>query len=168
QNAVILDIDDDHSGVASIMGAFQSASKAGLIRFVGRSTSDPHVWEGDLAIPTSAECGEWTVQFLRAVDNAGNIAYLAGDAPPVAGVGFNVSSANCDATPPEIESLTLSPTTVSNSSPSEIQVTAVVRDEGSGTASMLGWVNGPVATNGQIPRIFFSCNRARNEPDSPW
>lgn len=167
-NVVITDIEDDRSGVASIMGAFQSASRAGLIRFVGRATGDPAVWEGDLSVPASAECGEWTAQFVRAVDNAGNITYLSGDAQPLAGIGFNVSGSSCDAIPPTLESITLSPTTVSNAAAAQIEVTAMVRDDGSGAASMLGWVNGPAATNGQIPRIFFSCTRSRPDADSPW
>ena len=45
----------------------------------------------------------------------------------------------------------LSPNVVSSSVATEILVTAVVRDEGSGANSMLGWVNGPVSTNG-FPR----------------
>ena len=31
-----------------------------------------------------------------------------------------------------------------------------------------GQVDGPVSTNGQTPRLYFSCTRDPRDPDAPW
>jgi hypothetical protein len=129
---------------------------------------DPGTWEGDIAMPANADCGEWNIHYIRVADNAGNISLLVEGSPKLPRVAFNVVGDACDSSAPTIESLTLSPTLVSNDAATEIQITAQLHDEGSGTNSMSGWVTGPVATNGQFPRIFFSCTHASADPDAPW
>ena len=101
-------------------------------------------------------------------DKAGNITYVSSDSPQASRATFEVSSQDCDTNPPTLESFSLSPATVSNASASEILVSAVVRDEGSGTISVSGWAKGPVSNNGEYPRITFSCVPTLNDPEAPW
>ncbi len=168
KNVIRIDVADDRSGVATITGAFQSASRSANLPFSCRAGTEPDVWVGEVQVPSSAECGEWTLRHVRAVDAAGNVALLVDGSPQLARVAFTVSSAECDSAAPTLESFRLTPDVVSNATATEVLVTAEVRDDDSGASSMSGWFRGPVSTNGQFPKIFFSCARAPNAPDALW
>jgi hypothetical protein len=160
---------DDRSGVASITGYFQSPSKAAQLWFNGVSKPDSPFWEGNVRIPANADCGEWTLQHVKVVDKAGNVAYLQSQSPLLARVAFLVSGGtDCDSSPPTLDAFALSPTVVSNEAAAEILVTASVNDVGSGAISMTGWFEGPVATSGQAPRNYFSCTPDKRDPQAPW
>ena len=168
KNLIRIEIEDDRSGVTSVKGAFQSPSKSALVWFACRLISDSGLWEGEVPIPVNAECGEWTLQQIRAVDGANNLAYLSSDSPFVARVGFGVlGQGDCDSTPPTLEVFDLSPRTVSNETGAEILVTATVRDDGSGASSVFGWT-APASTNGQDSKIYFSCTQNPNDREAPW
>ncbi len=169
KNAVRIEARDDRSGVASIMGFFQNPTKSAQIWFTCALNEGSGYWEGSVPVPANADCGEWTLQYLKAVDNAGNIAYLQGNVPPMAGVGFRVSGGtDCDSSPPTLEAFELSPTVVSNQAATEILITATVRDVGTGAVSMTGWFEGPVSTSGETPKNYFFCSPNRSNPDAPW
>ena len=158
RNQIVVDIDDDRSGVAQVTGAFQSPSKAAFIPFTCAHIGESPTWEGDVAIPENADCGEWTLRQLRVVDKANNSAFLSMDAPQVGHVSFLVSGGGeCDAEPPVIDALYFSPTVVSNATAAEILVTVRAHDGQSGVGSLSGWIEGPVSVNGQAPRIYFEC-----------
>ena len=70
--------------------------------------------------------------------------------------------------PPTLDALQLSPTVVSNERATEIMVTATVTDEGTGAAGLYGRVEGPAATNGQTPKLYFSCTHDPNQTDGSW
>lgn len=160
---------DDRSGVASVSGFFQSPSKAAQIWFSGISKSDATLWDAEVRVPAKAECGDWTLQHLRLVDKAGNVAQTPGPSRLLEGGGFRVSGeSDCDSSPPTIESFSLSPTIVSNESVAEIVVTAVVADVGSGAIALSGWFEGPVASSGQSPRNNFACAPNPEDPSAPW
>ena len=166
-NQVVVDIDDDRSGVALVTGAFQSPSKAAFIPFTctpnGEST-----WEGQVQVPPNADCGEWTLRQLRVVDKANNSAFLAMDAPEIGRVGFVVSSGGeCDSEPPLLDEMSFAPSVVSNAEASTLIVTVRAHDDASGVASVSGWIDGPVATNGQAPRIYFASTPDPKDPDAP-
>ncbi len=168
-NRVEIEARDDRSGVASIMGYFRSPGKAAQLWFncAPKESADPCV--GELRVPATADCGEWTLQFVKSTDKAGNVAYLPQNSPLMAGAAFQVSGGTeCDSSPPSLDSLALSSSVVSNEAASEILVTATVSDVGSGAISMTGWFEGPVATSGQAPRNYFSCIPDRNDPSAPW
>ena len=116
----------------------------------------------------NADCGEWTIQMLDATDKALNMTRLQGDAAAVARASFDVSSPSCDTEPPVLESLTLSPTTVSNETASEVLVTVVVSDQGTGVSSVYADAVGPIATSGQNPRIRVFCSGNPADPAAPW
>lgn len=168
KNGVRVEATDDRSGISSVTGVFQSGTRAASVPFICRATADPQAWDGELQLPPAAECGEWTLHYVRVVDGAGNIALIRGDSSQFGRVGFQVSGEDCDSDAPVLESLQLSPTVVTNVSSSEIVVTAFVRDEGSGTASMLGWARGPISTNGTFPKIFFTCAHPPGAPEGLW
>jgi hypothetical protein len=167
RNQVEVDVDDDNSGVASVNGTFQSPSKVAFIPFSCTMTTDG-VWGGAVPVPQSAECGQWTLRNVRVTDKANNAAVLAADSPLVAGVGFAVSGGGgCDAEPPTIDSVSVAPNTVSNAAQSQVEITIVAHDDGSGVGQLTGRVEGPVGASGQPPRIFFSAQPDPRNPDAP-
>ena len=48
-----------------------------------------------------------------------------------------------------------------------IVVTIMAHDDGSGVASLFGWIDGPVAANGRSPRITFESRPDPNDPEGP-
>jgi hypothetical protein len=169
RNVVSIEARDDRSGVAAITGYFQSAAKSAQLWFNCTLNSETSFWDGVVSVPTNADCGEWTLAYLRVVDKAGNIAYLQANSPLVAAATFQVSGGtNCDSTPPTIDAFYLTPAVVSNQAASEILVTATVSDIGSGAVSLSGWYEGPVSSSGQAPRNYFTCSPDRSNPDAPW
>ncbi len=167
-NQIVVDVDDDSSGVALVSGAFQSPSKAAFIPFNCTQAGDSPTWEGEVRIPETADCGEWTLRQLRVVDKAKNGAFLSMDAPQVGRVSFVVSGGGeCDSEPPFIDVMYFSPTYVSNATAAEIVVTIMAHDDGSGVASLFGWIDGPVAANGRSPRITFESRPDPNDPEGP-
>ncbi len=162
-----VEVQDDSSGVAEVVGAFRSPSKSAMVPFRCHAGDDPAFWAGEASLPADAECGRWTLQLVRATDHAGNNAFLSGDSPLIAQVGFVVAGGRCDLAGLSLQRLDLSPTSVSNESASEIVVSA---DLGSTTTAIAvsGWVNGPASTNGQAPTAFFSSRRSSADPAAPW
>jgi hypothetical protein len=168
RNVIKVEVRDDSSGVASILGACQSPSKSALIWFHGALNPDSGIWAGDIVIPSNADCGEWTIQQLSAKDKAGNTALLAADSPVLARAGFRVAFRDCDSTAPTLDAFDLTPTIVSSQTKAEILVTARVSDVGSGAVSMTGYFEGPVSKGGQAPRNYFNCAPDPNDPQGPW
>lgn len=168
KNQILVTVDDDRSGVASVTGTFQSPSKSAYIPFACRPTGDPSTWEGDISVPASADCGEWTLAQLRVADKASNTAYLSGNSAEVGRVSFVVSGGGaCDSDPPFVDTLYFSPTIVSNATASEITLTATAHDDSSGVITLSGWIEGPVSANGQVPRIYFACQADPKDPEAP-
>ena len=167
-NVIRVNVDDDQSGVALVLGHFESPSSLANIQFTCHAGTEPGTWEGEFTIPANATCGEWTLGFLRTTDKAGNSIDLKKDAPALSRVGFGVSSRDCDTTPPMLESFSLAPSVVSNQSRSEVVVTLSIHDEGTGTTSVTGTFLGPVATNGRPPKIPFTCAPSSADPEAPW
>jgi len=168
RNTIVVDVEDDPSGVALVSGAFQSPSKSAFIPFNCIQNGDSPSWEGAIAIPENADCGEWTLRQLRVVDKANNSAFLSMDSPQIGRVSFFVSGGGaCDAEPPVVDAMYFSPTAVSNATASEVVVTVQAHDDQSGVATVSGWIDGPVADNGQPPRIYFECRADPHDDRAP-
>jgi len=168
KNQVVVEVDDDRSGVAQVIGAFQSPSKAAFIPFNCVRNGESPIWEGDVRVPDNADCGEWTLRQLRVVDKANNTAFLSMESPQVGRVSFLVSGGGgCDSEAPVIDALFFSPSLVSSATAVVITVTVRAHDEGTGVASLSGWIDGPVATNGQAPRIYFESAPDPSDKDGP-
>ena len=160
-------VDDDGSGVGSVAGTFQSPSKSALLPFACTASGEG-TWSGSMTLPANAACGEWTLKQLRVADKANNSAVLAGDAPEIGHVAFTVSSGEgCDSEPPVLDQVAVSPPVVSNTSAAQVTLTIMAHDDGSGVAQLTGRVEGPVAANNQVPRIFFSGQADPKNPAAP-
>ena len=167
-NRIVVQVDDDRSGVASVTGAFQNPSKAAFIAFTCRANGETSSWEADVPVPANADCGEWTLRHLSAADGADNTALLRPDDPQVGGARFFVSGGGaCDSAPPIIDAMYFSPPIVSNRAAAEIVLTARAHDDGSGLATFFGRIEGPVSTSGEVPRIFFTFSPDPNQQDAP-
>ena len=169
KNAITVEARDDRSGIASMMGACQSPSKSALVWFTGAMNADAGRLVADVAIPKTADCGEWVVQQLAVKDTAGNTTLLKANSPLLSRAGFRVSSGtDCDFAAPTLEALDVSPTFVQSGVATDITLTARVYDVGSGAAVMTGWFEGPVPAGGQAPRLTFSCQPDPRDPEAPW
>ena len=123
---------------------------------------------GDVPVPADADCGEWTLRQLRVADKANNTAFLAADSREVGHVSFVVSGGGaCDSDPPVIDALYVSPAIVSNAVASEVSLTFTVHDDVSGVDSLYGRIEGPVSTDGQVPKIYFASKLDPKNPDAP-
>jgi hypothetical protein len=166
-NRIVVEVDDDRSGVALVMGAFQSPSKAAFIPFTCAPSEGPS-WEADVPVPVHADCGEWTLRQLRVVDKANNSEFLSMDAPQIGHVGFIVSGGGaCDSEPPFVDSIFFAPSIVSNAAAATVVLTIAAHDDASGVASISGWIEGPVATNGQAPRMPFAATPDPRDAEAP-
>ena len=169
RNVIRVEVKDDLSGVSSVSGVCRSPSGSARIPFACALNPESGRWEGTISIPQSADCGEWSVQQLSAKDKAGNTAFLTAEARNLGHAGFRVDSGtDCDSSAPTLEGLVLSRTVVSNETENEIVISAVVRDVGSGAASLTGWFEGPVSEGGQVTRSNFTCAPDPGNAEAPW
>jgi hypothetical protein len=167
-NRIVVQVDDDRSGVASVTGAFQNPTKSAFIAFTCRPNGETSSWEADVPVPANADCGEWSLRHLSAVDGADNTALLSPDDPQVGGARFFVSGGGvCDSAPPIIDAMYFSPSIVSNRAAAEITLTATAHDVGSGLATFFGRIEGPASTSGEVARIFFAFSLDKSQPDAP-
>src|SRR5262249_7350515 len=136
--------------------------------FTCTPNGDGTSWTGDVPVPASADCGEWTLRQLRVVDKANNAAFLSTDSPQVGHVSFGVSGGGqCDSEAPTIDGMYFQPTVVNNAHPTDVTVTVAAHDDSSGAAALSGWLDGPIAANGQPPRIYFECRTDPNTLTGP-
>jgi hypothetical protein len=155
RNQIEVDVDDDRSGVGFVTGTFKSPSKSASILFACVPKGED-VWIGDVAVPANADCGLWSLTELRVTDKASNTAVLNADSPELAHASFNVAgSGGCDPDPPVLDSLEVAPTVVSNANATEVVLTVTAHDDGSGLVSLNGRFEGPLPTNGEVPKSFF-------------
>jgi hypothetical protein len=167
RNEIVVEVDDDRSGVGSVTGTFQSPSKSAFVPFACRAQGES-TWVGAVPVPADADCGEWTLKQLRVADKANNTAYLTVESPQVGPVAFVVSGGGaCDSDPPVIDALYVSPAIVSNASASQVSLTFTIHDDRSGVGSLSGWVEGPVSASGQVPKIFFAREADSKDPGAP-
>jgi hypothetical protein len=164
---VVVNVDDEGSGVASVSGAFQNPSKSAFIPFTCRPSGGTS-WTADVPVPANADCGEWTLRHLRVADNAGNAAELSTDDPQVGRAEFFVTSSGaCDSEPPIIDAMEFAPAAVSNAAAAEIVLTVRAHDDGSGVATLFGRIEGPAAPSGQVPWILFDCAPDPKDKEAP-
>lgn len=153
RNTVFVQAEDDKSGVALVSGVFVSPAKAARIGF-GCRVGSGGTWECPLTPPSCIDCGMWTLEQIQLQDKANNMVTFRGDNAIVKGVNVQISGDHCDATPPDLSSLTLDPPSVSNVDGGVITVTAIINDEGCGVASLSGQSVPPGNVGGG--RLYFS------------
>lgn len=153
RNTVFVQAEDDKSGVALISGVFVSPSKQARIGF-GCRPGGEGPWECTVAPPACLDCGTWRLEQVQVQDKANNMATFRGDNQLVSQTTLDISGESCDAGPPQITTLTVSPTVVSNSEGGTINISAIVQDDSCGVASLSGQAIPAGAIGGQ--RIPFS------------
>jgi hypothetical protein len=155
RNTVFVQADDDKSGVTLVSGVFVSPAKFARIGFGCRAAANG-TWECPLSPPSCLDCGIWTLEQIQLKDKADNLSTFRGDNTVVHGVALDIAGSQCDASPPQVTQLTLSPTSVSNTQSSIITVSATLIDEGGcGASSLSAQAIPPGGIGGQRRPVTF-------------
>jgi hypothetical protein len=159
---VVVQAQDDRSGVASISGVFLSPSGFARLGFSCRS-DDGQSWRCDFVVPKGSECGDWTLDQMQLQDKAHNVVNLGRDSGLLSRVRMNVASDQCDSHPPVLQSVVLDKGV--STAPGMVVATLTVTDDSSGVASVGGTFvySGPVAPSSQPPRVYLSCRNATGD-----
>lgn len=152
KNVVYVQAEDDRSGVGLVTGVFQSPSRLARMGFACRSAA-AGTWECDFNSPVCADCGDWRLEQVQMQDKANNMTVARGDHPAVAAVSIDITSPQCDSTPPEVMALTLDKRVVG--APSVIIVSATLSEDACGVLTVSAQVLGPANVEG-TPRLTFS------------
>ncbi|HEX7153547.1 MAG TPA: hypothetical protein VF618_18815 [Thermoanaerobaculia bacterium] len=158
KNTVFIQAEDDKAGVNLVSGVFQSPSKHARIGF-GCRLGGTGAWECELSAPACLDCGVWQLEQIQLQDKANNMATVRMENPLVSQVKLDIAGGQCDALPPEMISVELDQTVVSNAEPTIINVLAQAEDNLCGVASLSGQALGP-AGGGTQARIYFSFTNA--------
>lgn len=154
RNTMLIDAEDEKSGVAQVSGVFVSPSKTARIGFGCRQSGPGGSWECAVSPPTCLDCGQWSLEQIQLQDKANNMSTFRMDNQIVSAIKLDINADSCDSTPPVLQSLTLSPTYVSNRDGGTIRVEAILADEGCGVASLSGQAIPQSGAGNQ--RVYFS------------
>lgn len=154
-NRLFVDAEDEEAGVALVHGAFVSPSKHARLGFsCKRGAND--IWECPVSPPSCLDCGLWQLEQIQLQDRANNLTTFRGDHEAIRSVGVDIAGAHCDGIPPRITQLELTPTVVSNTEDTIIQVRATVSDEGGcGVRNLSGEAIPPARIGGQRATLAF-------------
>lgn len=158
RNTIFVQAEDEKSGVSVVSGVLLSPSQSARIGFGCRANSSG-VWECQLSPPTCLDCGVWMLEQVQLQDKAGNMTTFRNDNPMVKALAVDISGESCDARPPQLTSLVLDPTTVSNTEAMTVTARAIVTDDTCGISSISGQAVGPGA-GANAPRLYFSFERS--------
>ena len=153
RNTVFVQAEDEKSGVSLVSGVFVSPSKQARIGFGCRAGAGG-AWECTVAPPACLDCGAWQLEQVQVQDKANNMATFRADNQIVSQIALDISGDKCDAGPPQITALAVTPMVVSNAEGGTINITAIVQDDACGVASLSGQAIPAGAVAGQ--RIPFS------------
>lgn len=155
RNTLFVQAEDDKSGIASVNGMLVSPGRQAHIGFGCREGAGG-TWECTVAPPTCLDCGIWRLEQIQLQDKANNMTMFRSNNPVVGGVVLDIAGETCDAIPPVIIALSLTPDRISNSEANAITVRATVTDEGGcGVASLSGQTIPPGGVGGQRNYIPF-------------
>ncbi len=158
KNTILLQADDDKSGVQAVSGLFVSPSKLARIGF-NCQLADGLNWKCSFAAPSCLDCGNWQLEQVQMQDKANNMSTLRADNPLVSALHMDIFSDQCDATAPGMQSATLDRNSVRNDTASSITLTVVATDNLCGIGSISGHATGP-SQPGSLSRIYFALSPA--------
>ncbi|MFC2171546.1 Ig-like domain repeat protein [Acidobacteriota bacterium] len=142
---VTADVEDDISGVKSVMGVLKSPSGKSYQSFYCRETPEPGRFSGKVVIPKDAERGEWYLSSVTVKDKAGNsYAYHATKDPVIQSVALLVESSGSDSTPPELTGIKVPSSSIQDGETIKIGIDAL--DDYSGVKSIWGSFRSPSST----------------------
>jgi hypothetical protein len=150
---LIVEAEDDQSGVARIHGSLISPSLNARFSIACRKTWEDNVFVGQAQMPKDAESGEWSLYYIRTEDEARNTKmYYKNNYPELFGQAtVRVYTDSSDAEAPMLDDLTIGPTAVAYGESVEIIVSA--SDDVSGISRVIGRLRSP---SGKA-HISFSC-----------
>lgn len=136
--AIMARATDDIPGVSSIYISYNNLSgqccgPQGSFTFISGTAQDG-VWQAIIMIPAAYASGTYTVNDVSYTDKAGNSGYASPPTPPTPNGTFTVTGGTNDHTPPVVQSLSVSPSTVAASS--SVTITAHMTDDISGVSSV--------------------------------
>ncbi|HUP58885.1 MAG TPA: hypothetical protein VNA69_00550 [Thermoanaerobaculia bacterium] len=153
KNNVMVQTDDDKSGVGLVSGVFLSPSRQARIGFACRNTGGD-MWQCPISPPACGDCGVWQLEQVQMQDKANNMTTARGDNAHVGPVKLQLMGDACDSTAPVLTSLSLAPPVVSNKETSVVIVTAMATDNQCGVASLSGQAFAPAGISSRIPFSF--------------
>jgi hypothetical protein len=153
QVQVTVEAQDDKSGVARISGVLMSPSRHARLSFACQGEGETDRFYGQLTIPEDAEAGDWTLEYLRAEDQARNAEtfYRSNNPGIFENATVRVYSNSSDSQPPSLDNLMIYPATAAYGERARIVVDA--SDDMSGVSRISGRLESP---SGQA-HIPFSC-----------
>lgn len=156
RNTVFIQAEDDKAGVSLVSGVFVSPSRTARIGFGCGEKSG--TWECSVQPPTCLDCGIWSLEQIQLQDKANNMTTFRGaDNQLVRGITLDISGDRCDSSPPEVTSLVLAPTVISNAQRSVIKVRATLFDKGGcGNSSLSAQAIPPGAVGNQRNPVRFT------------
>jgi hypothetical protein len=150
---LVVEAEDDQSGVARIHGSLISPSLNARFSIACGKTGEENIFSGHAMIPKDAESGEWSLYYIRTEDEAKNTkTYYRNNYSELFGQAtVRVYTESSDALPPTLEDLTIGPNAVAYGEPVEIIVSA--SDDVSGISRVFGSLQSP---SGKA-HISFTC-----------
>lgn len=150
---LIVEAEDDQSGVARIHGSLISPSLNARRSIACRKAGGDNIFTGQAMMPKDAESGEWSLYYIRTEDEAKNTKmYYKNNYPELFGQAtVRVYTESSDAEPPTLDDLTIDPTAVAYGELVEIIVSA--SDDVSGISRVFGRLRSP-SGKAHIP---FTC-----------
>jgi len=149
RNDSVIDINAGES--QQIVTARFTDDKSGLfdIEHPVSGTRTDGVYKATLTFDSSAEAGQWTVEYLLLNDEAGNLKYLYPDSTPALNaLAFQVENATGDSEPPTVQSVTFGSPTLNPDGTSQFIVEAHLLDNLSGLSGPgHGFLRQPTAVN---------------------
>lgn len=164
KTTIVLEVEDDKSGVKVASGVFVSPGKQARLGFgCNPGPNGGTTWHCDFTPAPNVECGLWQLDQIQLQDNARNMSTFRGESALVKNVQLDISGQGCDSLAPTLTLVTLQPTVVANGEASNISVMAQVTDDISGVAHINAQAYGPTGPSG--PRISFSLTNPGSGPN---
>ena len=140
---IMIDAHDEQSGVFRIFGVLVSPSRKAKISFSCKFDIDLATFLGHAIIPTDAEAGVWTVDYVRLEDNAKNKStyYKRNYKELFQSAIVDIHSMNSDSQPPDLQDVMINPPVVAYYEKLTILISAV--DDVSGIERISGRLRSP-------------------------
>jgi hypothetical protein len=161
---VMMEVEDDKSGVGVVTGVYLAPSKHARIGFACQSMGEgTPAWRCEIRSNANSECGDWTLDQIQLQDKAHNTTIVRSNDPLLARAAIVITGDQCDSHPPVLQNITLDNPVIT--SPGAVTLQLYVTDDASGVASISGafMFSGPVEPGTQPPRVFFSTNRGEGD-----
>ncbi|WP_338788148.1 hypothetical protein [Metabacillus sp. FJAT-53654] len=131
-------VNDNDSGVKSVLAVYQNPSDNRYLYINLKYDSNQDLWVGSYTVQDTDEEGIWSIDHWTLSDNAGN---LTGIFTPQTEAEFEIINPDGDGEGPTLESLEISPKSVSVGK--SINIKARVSDDKSGVKSVLAVYQNP-------------------------